>query len=419
MRVLSREWWKLSYRWFFHLEARSSAAKKGLFRNSMKVSVIGLSLAVGALGLVKAIVRGFEWELARGVSQSLGHAVYFTHWRSIDEMKQLLAQFPPGVSRADLIWTTQGLLVGPKGGRGVLMEGRHEVTADSVSDAQVNSQDVLIDLGKPLAEYLGVGAGGVVKVLLPGVLKGSVEARVRRLIDNGMHAVDSRLAVIDDKTLRPVIEQRDPESWQKRPGDAHGIRFFMQPTLANPTNEAQLNRWVSESKKKLIESKLDDSAPVLRTWREQRKNLFGAVEHEQGMLSMVFSLLTLVAALNVAATLVVLFLERDRELAILQAVGMPRILFIQWVCIQGLVLGLLSSLLGLLMSRVLGWCLLQMPFAKLPSDIYNISTIPLRFDGKDQLWVFLFGIIAALSVSFLLGLRLSRVRLLTVLGQRR
>src|SRR5204862_145674 len=83
-------------------------------------------------------------------------------------------------------------------------------------------------------------------------------------------------------------------------------------------------------------------------------SLFRSIENTKGELSVIIGLLTLVATLNIAATLVVLFLERDREVAILQALGMSPGQIVQWVGIQGILLGLISSSFGLLLGRVSG-----------------------------------------------------------------
>jgi lipoprotein-releasing system permease protein len=208
--------------------------------------------------------------------------------------------------------------------------------------------------------------------------------------------------------------------FKRRPGDAHALRIFLDREGGkNPSDPAFVQSWSSRFREALEKSRFDEKEPVLKTWFEQKKNLFSSIELDKNVLTLVLSLLTLVAALNIAATLVVLFLERDREIATLQALGLSTPKLVQWICVQGLFLGILSAGLGLLFARLFGWILQRLPISKLPSDIYNISSLPLYFAPEEQFWIFFFGVGAAVLVSLFLGFALSKQKPAVVLGHRR
>jgi ABC-type lipoprotein release transport system permease subunit len=112
-------------------------------------------------------------------------------------------------------------------------------------------------------------------------------------------------------------------------------------------------------------------------------------------------------------------LERDREIAVVQALGLNRFQLIQWVGSQGLLIGIVASAVGIGLGMVFGRILQVLPFARLPSDVYNLDRLPLRYDFVEQAWVFGFGVLAATFIALFLGGRLSKMSLLQVLGQRR
>jgi lipoprotein-releasing system permease protein len=445
VKLLPWDWWKLSFLWFFQLKSRSPQAKQGLFRTSFRVSIFSLGIGIGALSVTLALVSGFEWTLGQAVQKSTGHVFQsFNRWHDLATLEKMVSSAPAGVERADFIWSSQGLVVGKKGGRGVLIEGRRaakgfplasstsagslavdsaaENSSPSSAPSATNSskpQLVKVILGKPLATYLGVERGETVRILLPGVIEGSLEASVEDLVSNGIYEMDSRLLIVDDESLRTELLRRDVKALENRPGDAHGIRFFLDPIKFSPYRIKELEAWIARYKEQILKMEPDEASHRLVHWRDAKSPLFKGIEYNKRELSLVMALLTLVAALNIGATLVVLFLERDRDVAILQALGLGPWQVLQWVGIQGLILGVLSSLVGLGVGRAFGWLLQVAPFAKVPEDVYNISSLPLHYDGFEQSSVFLFGIGVALFASLVLGLRLSKMNLLSVLGTRR
>ncbi len=423
MKTLPLEWWRLSAYWLLNLKSRTPPARQALFKHSLKVALLGLAIGVGALSVTLAIVTGFEWTLARAVASAGGSVTHQLEWRSLGELEAMAKGAPEGAESYEIFWNTQGLVTGPKGGRGVQIEGRRSYKAVSMKlrpgEVQGPKDAVEVELGKPLAEYLGVKAGDTVRLLLPGILRGSIPAHVRRVVSFGMHEIDARFAAVDDRTLRPRLEQLDPETYAQRPGDAHGIRFELEDRFQGPGGVPALERWKEDYSKIVKDMSGGDTDPWLRTWHEQRKNLFGSVSLDKQILTVILSLLTLVAALNVAAVLVILFLERDREIAVVQALGLNRFQLIQWVGSQGLLIGIVASAVGIGLGMVFGRILQVLPFARLPSDVYNLDRLPLRYDFVEQAWVFGFGVLAATFIALFLGGRLSKMSLLQVLGQRR
>jgi lipoprotein-releasing system permease protein len=415
-------WWKLSLLWLVEIKDRSPPLRsRSLFRQSLKTSVLGMAIGVLALSLTLGIVTGFEWTLAKAVNESVGTVTYYTQWRHLDEFRDILKFQSKDVLRAESFWTSQGLVTGPQGGRGILIEGRRTLFENGeLVNASPGEGEVWVDVGAELANILGVKTGENLRILLPGLIQGSLEVKVRKLLRFGMYELDSRSLIVDDASLSRYLQQMDPENYEKRPGDAHALRFYLSNNYLSPKTSLQLDEWIFNFAKALkVWPKLNEREPSIKSWREQKKNLFGSIGMDKQVLVVVLSLITLVAALNVAATLVVLYLERDRDLAILKTLGMSHFQLIQWLGLQGLGVGILSVLIGLGASFVLGHFLAQFSILKLPAEVYNLSKLPFHMDLKEQAGVALLGVMACVGVSVFLGWRLARQKSLSVLGFRR
>lgn len=420
--LLPKEFWRLSFLWFFNISSRIPEAKKGLFRNSLIIAIISFAIGIGALSLTLALVSGFEDTLGRAVQQSTGHVIdVLRRWATTEELEAMVAKAPPGIKHAEFYWNSQGLVVGKLAGRGILIEGRRLAGAKDLDEASADTTDypVKVTLGKPLAKILGAAEGDTVRLLMPGVIKGSLEAKVEKLVNHGIYELDSRLLVVDDVGLRHYLKKHEPESFAKRPGDAHGIRFFLDEKEFTPKDMDKLGAWIKTYKTKVMPDVNDESLHVVYSWKDSRSQMFQGIEYNKKELSLVISLLSLVSALNIVATLVVLFLLRDRDIAILQAVGLGPRGVMAWIVIQGFILGLVSSLAGLLVGRLFGFLLLKAPFAQIPEDVYNIGVLPLKFAFVEQTGVFVFGMAVSVVCALILGLRLSKMNLVQVLGSRR
>lgn len=431
---LPRAWWKLSALWLLNLKSRTPRAKQALVGHSVRIAMLGLAGGLAALSLTLSIVSGFEWKLAEFVSDQGGDLLHQNAWLSYDDLQKRVGQAPDGASAVEIFWAAPALIVGSQGGRGVKLEATRRfpslkefMDADlrapvSRSHEQSNSDDqddqmVPIELGKALADSLKIKEGEKVRMLLPGVIKGALNVRVIALKELGIYELESRWVHVDEGALRDEILKRDPEAYATRLGDAHGIRYFFPRQFHNPSDTSALDSWKTQYDQNLLKSDVD-SSPFLRTWSEQRKNLFGSIGLDKMVLALVLGLLCLVAALNIAAALVVLFLERDREIAVLRAVGLSRSQLLGWILIQGTLMGFVASVVGLFLAQGMGWVLQRLPIAQLPSEIYNLKMLPLTFVWKEQMMVFAFGVFASWFLSFFMGLSLMKTPFLDTLRHR-
>jgi lipoprotein-releasing system permease protein len=415
----------VGFKWLFSSKNRNPFTLKGLVSGSVWMSVLSLGLSLAFLLLTLAIVSGFENTLATAISNSQGHVLHqISKWKNFEELENWVTTMPHAntLERVEFFWTSQGLLVGEKAGRGILIEGRtRSLGSKTNSRSEVpESPDVItIELGQALAEILGVSKGSSLQVLLPGVIEGAVTVKVSGLVKIGMYDVESRYAVIDSGALSRYVAQKFPDLYRDRPGDAHGVRYFLNSDYKGTAGLKGLKNWVQdyEAFMKAVEPDFDRGR--IQTWQDQKLNLFKGIGHNKIELGLILALLVLVASLNIGATFVVLFLERDREFAIMRAIGWSAGAMQKWMLGVSLGLGILVSTGAVVLAPIIGLGLQSLKWAQLPEEIYNIKYLPLTFGMNELIMVWLYGVVCTVLVSLFLGWKLSRISLLGVLNHRR
>ncbi len=426
---LPLEWWKLSALWLLNLKNRTPRARRALVGHSVRIALLGLGCGLAALSLTLAIVSGFEWTLSSYAAETGGDVLHQNPWSNFEGLKKRARLAPrDGLKGIEVFWAAPALIVGPEGGRGVTLEaGRRFDSVEAFLEAPVDlpaasspeSSRLPVELGRALADSLKAQTGSRLRILVPGVMRGSLEAEVVQIRDLGIYELESRWVKADEAALRARLKQRDPQAFESRPGDAHGLRYFLEDRFHEPHSKDLLDDWRDRYKVALEAAEDPELAdPYLRTWIEQRQYLLGSIGLDKLVLTVILGLLCLVAGLNVAAALVVLFLERDREIAVLRAVGLSRSQLLSWILIQGTLMGLVASLGGLVLGRVFGEILQSLPIAQLPSQVYNLSVLPLKYVFREQVWVFVYGVAAAWMLSLILGRSLVKGSFLDTLRHR-
>lgn len=431
-----RPLWTLTLRWFWQSQARTSRVKRGLFRGSLRLAILSMALGVGAVSFTMALLSGYESVVARGVAGARGDATLRSlgTWFFWEQFEAVENSYPArGIKRLEYFWNAQGLILGPDGrrGRGVVIEGvrsRESFAANSDSvgaDSNANLADpvdpvVKVSLGGALADIIGAKPGDTIKVLLPGILRGAIPAQVESIQSFGMYEMDSQFMRVAAESLVQYMRAYVPQDLDRLPGEFQGVRFFLDQSLTGFDRLPQLSAWTDELRSNLRVNDVALSGDVIvRTWWDEKRNLFGSVEFQKQSLLLVMGILALIAGLNMASVLFVLFLERDRDFAIIRAMGMNPGRMTLWILQQGAVLGLIGASLGVVGSMILSVFVLRLPLAQLPFEVYQITELPFRFYFEEQAKIWVAGVVMACVVAGGLGLILSRVNLLRVLGHRR
>jgi lipoprotein-releasing system permease protein len=120
----------------------------------------------------------------------------------------------------------------------------------------------------------------------------------------------------------------------------------------------------------------------LRTWTEANQNFFAALKLEKLTMFIILTLIILVASFNIISTLIVMVVEKTKDIGILKAIGMTSAQIRKIFTYQGILIGAIGTGLGTCGGLLLCWLLKKYEFIKLPQDIYYIDRLPVAI----QIW---------------------------------
>jgi len=121
----------------------------------------------------------------------------------------------------------------------------------------------------------------------------------------------------------------------------------------------------------------------IRDWMQMNQSLFSALKLEKVVMFIILTLIVLVAAFNIVSSLIMLVMEKTRDIAILKAMGATTARIRKIFVLEGFLIGVSGTILGLLGGFGLCGLLKKYHFIELPPDVYYISTLPVQLEGLD------------------------------------
>jgi lipoprotein-releasing system permease protein len=351
-------------------------------------SMLGIALGVTALITVLSVMNGFEHELRERILGMASHATVSTYggrledWQSVEQLVQkhdeviAAAPYVRGESMLSAGKQVSGAII-----RGILpaAEGAVSDVVTHVQDGSVrhlNPGDYGIILGNELAYALGVGLGDSVTVVSPRVMVGPVGVlpRLRRftvvgIFEVGMYEYDRGVALVHMEDAATLFQLGD---------DITGVRLKLDDLFRAPAVAAELGRQLGGDY-------------LVKDWTRQHANFFRAVKTEKRVMFIILTLIVAVAAFNIVSTLVMVVADKRSDIAILRTLGAsPRTIMLVFV-IQGAIIGVFGTLLGVAGGVALALnietlvpaieALFNVQF--LAPDVYYISDVPSELHWDD------------------------------------
>lgn len=357
-------------------------------------SVIGVALGVAALIVVLSVMNGFENELRSRLVAITGHATILTG-RSEPDWPAVLADVrkAPGVVSATPYIELEGMISAGNELSGVIVEGVDGRDAGSIAGmAGAMQSGSLADLvpgswhavlGRALANRLNVLPGDTVRLLIPtrdGA--GRLTSRLRELEVTGIFEIGVR----DHDAVRILVSLADAAAMAGMQGRVTGIRLQTTDIFTAPGVVAQwLKAWTAAGH------------PPLRTtnWTVENATYFRAVRIEKAMMTLLLSLIVAVAAFNIVATLVMMVTDKRPGIAILRTIGFSRGNIVRLFATQGLLIGWLGVVLGVVGGALLATHVGEVApalerffgFQFMPADVYYLTSLPSDLEIRDLAWV--------------------------------
>ena len=340
------------------------------------ISIVGVAIGVATLNFVMAMMNGFETEIRQRIIDTTAHiTVYsyagdgFVDWQSLaDKIKDV-----PDVEATAPNIFFKSVIGSGDANDGVFVKGidpkyeyavsrLHENIVAGEINLDINSDSLPgIVIGQELASTLNVKLGEevVLASLKQKKMTLTLQPKYKRfvvtgLFETGMNEYDGNLAYISIPMAQDLFKLDDMVTGlQVRVRD-----FYKSEHIAREIEE------------------IVGSPFYAVDWSERHKNLFGWMTLEKYGMSMVVGLMVVVAAFSIVTTLIMLVIEKRRDIAILKSMGANRRQVMKIFMFQGTLLGFVGTMAGTALGFTVCWLQQTFDIVSIPGEIYFINSLP-------------------------------------------
>jgi len=374
------------------------------------ISIGGVTVGVMALIIVLAVMSGFERELKDRILGSTAHAHVTSLNGSIEKPFAVAEKVRKveGVVAASPYIFTQMMIASGSGAVGGVLRGvdtatigdvtrlRSDIRVGRLEDLHRRTEDGLpgVILGKELAGNLDVGPGDLIEVLVPGgtitplgAFPKTARFRVVGVSESGMYEYDATFAYIAFEEAGRLLGMEER---------ATGVEVKVKDIYA----AADVSQRIRSALGYPFRAK---------DWMQSNRNLFSALKLEKVVMFVILVLIVMVAAFNIISTLIMVVMEKTKDIAILMTLGATRRTIRRIFAIEGLIIGVAGTSVGTALGALLCMLLQRYRFIRLPSDVYYISTLPVSLEGATILLVVASSILICFLATVYPAVQASRV----------
>ena len=365
------------------------------------LSIAGVAVGVMALIVVIAVMTGFEADLKDRILGGQPQVMIMRHGGAFTKYREILqaVEKTPGVEAATPFIYAQIMLKSKNGASGAVLRGIDPESAGRVMQTlqKVNLPDSTdtgslpggrpkisgIVLGRELANNLAVAEGDSIYLISPrGMISpiGHVPAmrqfKVTGFFESGMYEYDQTFAYINLRDAQKILRLgKSVTGLDVRVTDIDDARNIAQKIIG----KLGFPYWA-------------------RDWMQMNRNLFKALKLERRVMFIILTLIVLVAAFNIASSLIMMVMGKTKDIAILKAMGATERSVRKIFVFNGMVIGALGTLIGLGLGLVICTALKHYNIHELTGDIYYFTArLPVKLELFDVTSI----IAAALLICFL------------------
>ena len=363
-------------------------------------SILGIAIGVAALITTLAVMSGFQREIRDRMLQMAAHATVSADGEAMANWRRAVSEAgrDPRIAGAAPYIETQALLSGPRRQpaivRGVMPteEGKVSVLAQRMVRGrldQLTSGSFNIVLGQELATWLGVDVGDSVIVTTDfqstpmGAIPQLKRFTVSGIFEAGYQEFDKGLAVVNLKDAQRLLRMGDGVTGVRLRLHDMDLAFDVARDLALRLGGAY---------------RVSD-------WTHDNANMFRALKLEKTMIAILLSLIIAMGAFNLVSSQVMLVTDKQADIAILRTLGLTPRGVMQVFMVQGSMIGVIGTLLGVVggialtlnLDRILGAIETVLGVQLMPEDVYYITGLPTQLEPSDVSIIAL----VALTMAFL------------------
>ncbi len=395
----------MSFEWFVARRYLTARRKQAFISLISGVSVAGVGVGVMALVIALGLMTGVQTELQEHINGYTAHVYVYRTTGGFDDADTEVRRFEAmaGVQGAAPAVQGQGLLSAPgapavpidvwgidpaRESRVIQLDAAMRTGSVSALAGRAAAEHPGVILGVDLASKLGVGRGDSVSLVTPhgtlapwGTLPIPTSLTVVGTFQFGFYEFDQASAFVSLPTAARALGREGPDL----------IELRLQDMNQAPVFKERLQRELGRGY-------------LVEDWAHLNRSLYSALGLEKLAISLTIGLIVLVAALNIVASLVLLVMEKSRDIAILRTMGARARAIRRIFMLQGLTIGLLGTGTGAVLGLVVCHVANRYRLISLPADIYQISYLPFRVLPLDVAVV----VVGAVAVCFLATLYPSR-----------
>ena len=390
----------MSYELFISLRYLKAKRKQIFVSIITFISIAGIFLGVAALIIVLAVMNGFENDLRNKILGINSHIVLMQYSGAVNDYQKIMKDVGDvsGVIASTPFIYSQAMLKNGGHTGGVVLRGMATESALNVinlgkmqegdldylsvgrrSSLKINNEISKLPgivIGKELAKNMGLFLFETVSIISPmgiatpiGMVPRMKKFIVVGIFDSGFYEYDSTLAYISLKDCQEFLNLNEHVT---------GLEIKVDDI------------YKADIIAKAIEKKL--GFPFwARNWMEMNKNLFSALRLEKRVMFIILSLIVLVATFNIITTLIMVVMEKNKDIAVLKSMGATSKSIMKIFVYQGVIIGIIGTLLGCIgglsvaynLERVSLFIEKLFGFKILPGDVYYLSHLPSLVNYSD------------------------------------
>jgi lipoprotein-releasing system permease protein len=385
----------MSFEWLVAKRYLRSPNRPAVLRLVTFLASAGVAAGVMTLVIALSMNTGFREAIRNRLLSVTAHVnLKPVNPEGIRDYRALMSRLStaPGVkSIVPAVYETVLLSIGPRA-RGVVLKGvdpgmetrvdgalRHLASGSANLSPDSNGVPALI-VGRLMAEDLNISVGDYLTLTSPqgnltpfGMVPRSRRFRVTGIFDSGFYDYDANWAFVTLQSAQELAGVGDVAS--------------LLEVRVKDLDEAQsvANELVRRAGPGFISS----------TWMQENRALFRALSLEKLVTALFIGLITFVAGLNILVVLTMTVSDRARDIAVLMAVGARRRQIRAIFILQGLVVSIIGTLIGLVAGYGIAWIANRWRLIPLNPEVYAVPYVPFHANGFDALWI----AAAALAIS--------------------
>lgn len=355
------------------------------------LSIAGITIGVMALIIVIAVMSGAEAEFRSRILGVESHVMIMRYGSAFTDYRRIIKDVEKidGVKTASPYVFSQIMLRSSSRVSGAVLRGIDPGSAGQAikslnkafleqrltknQNAGTSAFVPGIILGQELARNLGVIENDIIYLISPrgmispiGHIPAMKRFRVTGLFESGMYEYDTSLAYVHLKDAQSILHIGDSVT-------NIGVRVKDIYKADNIAENIAAN----------LNQKYKTGLYWARDWMQMNRNLFSALKLEKKAMFIILTLIILVAAFNIASSLIMMVTGKTKDIAILKAMGATNKSIRRIFVFKGMIVGLTGTVLGMCLG--LAGCILlkHYEFIKLPGDVYYFTTLPVKLEALD------------------------------------